>query len=340
MKHRGRLAALMAMILWLACGYARVGADAPPSLIALDSAANAGDSAAMYRMARVYEQGYHPYVERDSLLAYDLYLRSANLGYAPSQSIMGYVCYNPASPDRDVAKAIEWTEKAAMQGDAKAANNLGWMLVEGEGVVHDYKKAAYWFEKGADAGLPVAQAQLADLYREGKGVECDTLRAIKLYEDAIGAGLADAQNKLLNMMMPRWLDLADSAALARARRYLEMGAPGIAVNLLKVKSLSQNPEALALLGFAYSRGEGVEYNHALSTEYFFRAAAAGNAPAQFVIGELLEVFPDALSEMDTDMEITDVMLVPAYWYAKAAEGGITDAASAIRSMRKGGYGEI
>lgn len=313
---------------------ASVPADAPESLVRLDSAAAAGEPAAMFRYAALKERGYPPYVERDSVMARELYFRAADKGYAPAEALVGYFCYDPASPSRDVAKALHYTERAAMQGDAKAANNLGWMLLEGDGVVHDAAKAAYWFGKGADAGLPVAQAQLADLYRAGKGVERDTLKAVALYEDAIAGGLADAQNKLLAMMMPFWQkSLTDSEAVSLARHYLDIGAPGVAVPLMELGAASGNPDAFALLGDAYSRASGVEYDHAKALEYYFRSAVGGNPSAQFVIGELLEVFPDALKELPSGISVSADMIVPQYWYELAALKGVTTASEAAGALR-------
>lgn len=311
---------------------AKVSPDAPPSLIALDSASQAGNAEAMYRMARATERGYPPYLSKDSIEAVRLYMAAADKEYAPAMTLAGYIYYDPSNPQRDITKALHLTEKAAMLGDAKAANNLGWMLTEGDGVVHDAAKAAYWFGKGAEAGLPSAQSQLADLYKTGRGLPPDTLRAIALYDAAIRGGLADAQLKLLQMMMPQWTSLPDSVALSKARHYISLDAYVVAVPLLEVAAKSSNADALALLGFAYSRGLGVEYSHPLSIEYFFRAANEGNPSAQFIIGELLEIFPDALRELHAGLDVTDNMHIPAYWYDRAALQGITDSRMAAEAL--------
>ena len=224
--------------------------------------------------------------------------------------------------------------RAAEQGDAKACNNLGWLLTEGEGIEHDPAKAAYWLGKAAGAGLPVAMAQLGDIYREGLTGAPDTLRALTLYEDAIHSGLADAQLKLLSMMYPRFRRLPTDSLAPEARRYLRLGAPGVAVALMKIGSERDDPTSMALLANAYSRGEGVGYSHAESLRYFFRAAMGGNASAQFVLGELLELFPDALKDLPRELRerVTPEMATAGYWLGKAAEGGIRDAESATGAL--------
>ena len=52
--------------------------------------------------------------------------------------------------DNDDAKAVEFFERAAAQGDANAETNLGWMYHEGKGVPQDYRKAVELFQKAAD----------------------------------------------------------------------------------------------------------------------------------------------------------------------------------------------
>lgn len=331
MRKLALLISLQIIALFAAAQW-HIAESAPAALLQLDSATRAEDPSALYRMGLTLEKGFHPYIEKDSIRADSLIILAANKGYAPAQARAGYIFYNPMRRDRNVALALHYTEQAAMQGDAKAANNLGWMLMEGEGVIHDFKKAAYWFEKSADAGLPTALTQLGDLYRLGKGVEKDSVHAATLYDKAIAAGFTDAQNKILAMMMPTWQHLPDSIALIKARSYLKLGAPGVAVPLLEIAAQNNNPTALALLGDAYSRALGTEYNHTKALSYYFRAATAGNAPAQFVIGELLEVFPDALETLDYEATITNDMHIPAYWYNLAATKGITNAEEATRSL--------
>ena len=50
---------------------------------------------------------------------------------------------------QDYAKAREWWEKAAAQGDVDAQYNLGFMYYDGRGGVRNYAKAREWFEKVA-----------------------------------------------------------------------------------------------------------------------------------------------------------------------------------------------
>lgn len=303
------------------------------SLDELRAKAQAGDARALFNLAEVTATGYGP-VQKDSAEALRLYRLSADKGYAPAQNYMGFLCYSPTSPTRDPQLALQWIEKAAGQGDPKAFNNLGWLLLEGEGVEHDAKKAAYWFGRAAEAGLPVAMAQLGDLYRQGKGVECDTIRARNLYDSAIAGGLADAQYKLLSMMYPRYREMSPEERVDLGRYYLSMNAPMVAVTLFELSAAQDNAAALALMGNAYSRGEGVPYSHLRSLEYYLRAARMGNAPAQFVVGELLELFPDSLKDLDPSFTagMTPEQFTGSYWREAAASQGVDSAEAATARL--------
>lgn len=296
--------------------------------------ANEGNPEAMYKLAYLYDIGYGD-LDRDTLESSRLYLKAAEKGFIPAQSFIGFRYYRGEGVKKDVNKALKWIQRAAEQGDAKAQNNLGWMLMEGDGVQHDFNKAAYWLNSAAEQGLPVAMSQLADLYKTGKGVECDTTRAEALYQRAFMAGLADAQDKLLDMQLSRYEALSSQDALTAGKFYLSIGAYRIAATLFEIAAQDEtNADALAYLANAYSRGEGVEYNHQRSLQLFLRSARLGNPASQFVIGELLEMFPDAFNELPEEdtSQLTDEEFSAIYWYELAAEKGITDARKATEYL--------
>lgn len=265
----------------------------------------------------------------DSLRASVLLDMAARRGYAPAQNYLGYRYFNGRGIRQDVDSALYWLAKAAGQGDAKAANNLGYLLGWSDRVARDYPQAVKWLRRAADAGLPTGQSQLADLMRGGLGTPPDTIGAATLYEKAIAAGLRDAELKLTSMMGYRWERLPADSALRLGRHYLRLGAPYAASVLLKNAASQGEPDAMALMGHLYSRGEGVEYDYRRSVIYYYEAARRGVAPAQFVIGELLDIFPDALEGIAPDYPDTPGA---HYWYDEAARNGIMDAEAATRNL--------
>jgi len=294
------------------------------SLSTLRNRADTGDPDAMFRLSQIYEQGYH-HILPDSAKADSLLTASARLNYPPALNYLGFKLF-PTNPD----SAVKLIEKAALAGDIKAANNLGYLLAYSDHVTRDYDKAIHWLHRAADAGLPVAMTQLADLYREGKASAPDTATAALYYDKALSLRFRDAEPKLLSMMKSRYLALTPDSALSIGLGYYNTDACKIAVTLFNIAAQAGNPHALALLGDAYSKGRGVPYNHQKSLRYFLLAAQAGNPSAQFILAELLEIFPDALSSLDPPH--SSLTLNPQTLRSQAAREGITDASTAAARL--------
>ena len=265
----------------------------------------------------------------ESSLAEELAIK-AEEGDTEAMNYLGYLLLSgEENTERDPAAGLSWLIKAASLGDVKAASNLGYLFTEGNLVGQDFKEGAKWLTKAADRGLPVAQSLLGDLYLEGKGVETDSLAADSLYRAAFEHGLHDAGYKLYALNALKYAALPPDKKVKVGKYYYLRGAPSEGVKLFYLAADEGNADALALLGDAFSRAVGVPYDHELSLKYYLQAAQAGNPSAQFVIGELLEIFPDALKNIDIGQDINDD---PFFWYEKAAEGGVKDAIQATEML--------
>jgi TPR repeat protein len=162
---------------------------------------------------RLFEKGMNALagvaVGTDDLDALDYLRRSADLGYAPAQVVVGYfydtgvkvpqnfttaadwykkatrqddrvaewllgrLYYSGSGVQRDLSAAETWLQKSAAQGDPYGQYLLGVVKLER----NDYVKAAEVFRKSANQGLPQAQAQLGHLLKEGQGVTADKNQA-------------------------------------------------------------------------------------------------------------------------------------------------------------------
>lgn len=289
--------------------------------------ADNGEPEALYTLATLYDRGYDS-IPIDSARSTELYRKAAEAGFLPAMNYLGYRLLSGeySQLDKNSDEGLQWLEKAAINGDAKAASNLGWLLTEGKYVKRDYEKALFWLKKAADSQLPVAQSLLGDLMRDGLGTDIDSLAADSLYREAFENGLTDAAYKLADLEKNALDTLTDDKLVKEGKYYYLRSAPSIGVKLFYKAADQGNAEAMALLGDAYTRAIGVPYDHDLSLKYYAMAAQAGNPSAQFVIGELLEIFPDAFDSMDKD-EI-QILNDPLHWYEQAAAGGVTDAETA------------
>lgn len=162
---------------------------------------------------RLFEKGMNAFtgvgVTTSDLDALDYLRRSAELGYAPAQVVVGYFHDTGTKVPQNYSTAAEWYKKAAKQDDRVAEWLLGRLYLNGLGVQrdlaaaetwlqksalqgdpfgqyllglvklerNDYAKAADLFRKSANQGLPQAQAQLGHLMKEGQGVAADKHQA-------------------------------------------------------------------------------------------------------------------------------------------------------------------
>jgi len=92
---------------------------------------------------------------------------------------------------QDDAKAREWFEKAAAQGQGSAMHNLGALDWESNAT-----KAREWFEKAAAKDVAEAMTKLGIIYETGSDVAQDFAKAREWYEKAAAKGDADAKMAL------------------------------------------------------------------------------------------------------------------------------------------------
>ena len=298
--------------------------------------AEAGDPKSLFDLATLYDRGFDS-IPVDSAKSTALYISSALKGYGPAANYLGFRYYNGDYITKNVDSALFWIKKAADAGDITAAGNLGFLLSQSTDIPHDYETAFKWLKKAADAGLPSSFNVLGDLYRQGLGCDPDTLKALSLYEKALEAGVPETERRLIAMMGYKWLNLSPDSALSLGINYYNLGAHSATAELIEKAAEAKIPKAFSIIGHMSSQGIGLPYDHDKSVEYFFKGAIAGDPSAQFIIGELLEFFPDIITdgllkelkeEFNPDILDLDELNNPEFWFGKASEKGIFDADSA------------
>jgi len=162
---------------------------------------------------RLYEQGMNTLegsnTTRSGADAFEYFHRSAELGFAPAQVVLGYFYETGRNTPAEPAQALDWYKKAARQDDPLAQWLVGRLIYAGLASPRDLNEAAAWLEKSnahdnpfaeyllgkialerndysrsadlfrqaAQQGLPQAQQQLALLLRDGRGVPLDKFDA-------------------------------------------------------------------------------------------------------------------------------------------------------------------
>ena len=156
--------------------------------------------------------------------------------------------------------------------DSDAMVTLGRAYFRGEGVEQDLSAALKWFQKAADAGNTAALIPLGDMYQKGEGVEKNLHKAYELFTAALNAGEAEAQSRLDD---PEMKAIASEA----------VGGEMWLLRLLAATALDDS-DAMATLGYAYYRGEGVEQDLDTALKWFRKAADAGNTEVLSTLSEL------------------------------------------------------
>ncbi|KAG9056337.1 hypothetical protein FS842_010973 [Serendipita sp. 407] len=148
---------------------------------------------ALHELGLLHESPKSEVVIHDEAYAKDLFLKAAQLGFAPSQYKLGF-CYEygllgcPVDPKRSIA----WYTKAAERGNADAELALsGWYLTGSEGVLPQSDAEAYlWARRAANKGLAKAEFAVGYYAEQGIGVKQDMEIAKRWYMRA-----AAQQNK-------------------------------------------------------------------------------------------------------------------------------------------------
>ncbi len=167
---------------------------------------NAQTAAAGSSASELFGKGMNALVgsnaTRSGANAIEYFHRSAEMGYAPAQVVLGYLYETGRVTTADPREAFNWYRKAAQQDDPLAQWLAGRIIYAGavpgrdlneaSGFLQssadhgnpfgeyllgqiklerqDYSSAAAWFRKAAEQGLPQAQEQFAKLLRDGRGV--------------------------------------------------------------------------------------------------------------------------------------------------------------------------
>jgi TPR repeat protein len=151
--------------------------------------------------------------------------RSAEQGYAPAQTVLGYLYENGIFLTSSPGQAVEWYSKAAKQGDGIAQYALGracfnavwgdkadgrkWLkFASDQGnpfaqyllgralEERDYTAAPAQYRKAAEQGIPLAQFRLGLLLKEGRGVPVNKPEAYTWLLLSFEAGVKSAEAPL------------------------------------------------------------------------------------------------------------------------------------------------
>ena len=125
-------------------------------------------------------------------------LTVAQTGNANAQRAIGEVLLK-ANDSKRATEALDWLQRAAVQGDSRAALLLGKTWLYGaRGITADGIKAREWFEKTGSESKPQGAYYLGLIEKNGYGKNVDFEAAEKYFRFAAEHGVADAMYQLGN----------------------------------------------------------------------------------------------------------------------------------------------
>jgi uncharacterized protein len=164
-------------------------------------AAKLGEPSAMYNLAvmRINEEVKLPSLSQ----AHSALKRSATLGFAPAQFMLGTVLESDQSSSKKkpndkgsaLKESVQWFEKAALQGHPDASLALGTAYFLGRGADLDYAKALRWYTQAAEFGDVAAQYLVASMYESATGTAKNLDTALMWYIAAARQGDVAAREK-------------------------------------------------------------------------------------------------------------------------------------------------
>jgi TonB family protein len=253
--------------LWNAKNY-------PQALERAQAGAQAGSSAAMIVLGRIYETGNGAPKDEAASLAW--FRKAADAGNPRGVNDLGN-CYTfGRGVPVDLAEGLRLYRKAAEAGDAAAMSNLGSAYEAARGVPRDYAIALQWFRKSADLGHANGMNSVGLAYLTGRGTDRNYESALLWFRKAADAG-SDAGRSNVGLLYETGRGV--KADPAEAARWYRLAAE------------NGHAPAMAALGHLYESGEGVPKSIAEAQLWYTKAADAGNARGMMGLGILLATGP-------------------------------------------------
>lgn len=176
----------------------------PPVTPEVRAAAERGEAAAQFQLARAYLHGTG--VLKDVKKAFALMKSAADQGHPDAMGGLGYFYASGIAVPRDDKLALEWLRKGAEKGSAKAQLNLAKTMLSAKPAApakadsqkqadQKEEEALAWMKKAADQGLPEAAMSYGSaLYFGDHGLAVDYAKALPYMKTAAEAGDAVARN--------------------------------------------------------------------------------------------------------------------------------------------------
>lgn len=202
-----------------------------------------------------YEMGART-VSTDVAKAVEWIEKAARGGHSEAQFEMGMVCQNGYAGSIDLSEARRWYGMAAENGNAKAQLSYAIALFNNS----EEAAGVRMMQKSADLNYPPAQYCMGQIYESGMGVDRDMVKAAQWYRRAAFNGHADAICKMGFVRL-----MSDSQALQlETPRWWMTGAD------------LGHSECMVYLGLWYNDDTGPDFDQQEAVKWYRKAIATDN----------------------------------------------------------------
>ncbi len=221
------------------------------------------------------------------------YVHKSTLYSSPEgERKLGYYYEKGIGCEKDMVKARQYYELAAMHGDIKAKYNIGLFYYKNK----QYPQAFNLVKESADANYGKALVLLGYFYEHAITGEVNYELAKECYLKALELGEKNLYHRLGQYA---YYGYGGKIDLESAFSYFYNGAN------------EEESECYYFLGVMFSKGEGIEKDHKKAFYYYQQGAQAGDIRAMY---NLAIYYENGIS-VPKDLEKAK------YWLNKSAEGG-------------------
>lgn len=241
-------------------------------------------------------------VARNYEKAFEWYRKAADLNYAEAMMQIGYMLFTGIGTNKDEVKALEWTKKAAVQGNATACSNLAVYYKNQDNT----NQAIEWYKKAAEYGSKDALYNVGAMYYNSH----DTVQARYWWQKA-----KDNGNPYGTFGIGRLCyDAKDYAS---------------AYDCFKTSQGENHPNTMYCLGMMYKDGIKVQKDLNKAFELFKQAAESTNKNVNSDAMQMLSTCYRFGFGTSKDLDKAE------YWLKKAQEAGNNTARGIMLLMEEG-----
>ncbi|MDR1486397.1 MAG: sel1 repeat family protein [Deltaproteobacteria bacterium] len=169
-----------------------------------------------------------PTNRQDVELTVTYFHRSASMGFAPAQRLLGVIYFEGSLVNQDYGKALYWLSLASDQGDPQAAYTLALMYAKGTGIDKDWSKAYELLSKSGVTNLTEAKELKKRLKDELFQLYPNLASALKKDELNLRMTLTSRQKRFIPMFLDS--SRSDGGAQTEFESWLALNLGKISAN--------------------------------------------------------------------------------------------------------------